>query len=827
MVLDIADILEERFSLSPERTRQALRALLLLLLALAFIACCTAIVAFDDIFPGASSTANLTVGSVPAEDIIASEEGLFVSEILTEQEKQNVLDQVPTVYHSPDPNVARQQRVLTENILAFIDNVRADAFATLDQQVADVHEITSLILDGDDETIAALLQLPEERWTLVRNEIISVLERVMRDPIRGSDLQHERDQLPTQVSLRLSPQESHIVTMITGDVIRANTFENPEQTALDRELALGNVEPQQRHFITGQIVAPANLRIDNLSFEALQELGLLAQTSNRGARILRALLASAIVTGMIGLYISRFDAQLPLTDGGGLLMKAALFLIALAAVRSFGTSNLYLMPAAALGILYVALSRPNFAIVATVGFAFLAGLMSRSPSLEYASLMAAANISAILTLRNAARLNSYFLAGLAVGITNVVVIAIFALLIGFDALVPSHLIQGFFNGLLIVPTTSFAVMYILTVIFNLPTPFKLMDLSQPSKPLLQRLLREAPGTYQHSLQVANLAEQAADAIGADTQLTHVAALYHDVGKMGNPYFFTENQQQMRNPHDALGDPYRSADIIVDHVIEGDEIAKNYNLPNRIRDFIREHHGTTQVFVFYQRALNAAGNTEEVDPGDFSYPGPIPQSRETAIMMLADSCESAIRAVHPESNQEISELVHRIVDGKRSDGQLDNSNLTLNDLRKIEETFIDIFKGLFHTRIDYAKAVKSAPADSARKKPSSAVSRSNAPATEAKPAPTPDSLPAAKPVQASGGAIRHKSQTDIEVAQQAASDLSPRKASQTTEPDGAALPAIMDDDEPLAVVPPLPKRNGSKTNPERPAPVASGPANESA
>ncbi len=821
MVLRLADFLEERFNLAPERTKQALRSLLLLLFALLFIACCAVIVAFDDVILGASSTANLVLGSVPAEDIIASEEGLFTSVILTEQERQKVLEQVATVYYAPDPNVARQQRVLTENILEFIDNVRADSFAALERQVVDVNEITSLILDGDRETIVAMLQLPEERWSLVRNEIISVLERVMRDPIRSSDLQHERDQLPTQVSLRLSPQESHIVTMITGDVIRANTFENPEQTALDRELAVDTVEPQQRHFIAGQIVASANQRIDNLSYEALQELGLLAQTSNRGSRILRAVLASAIVTMMIGLYISRFYSRLLHSDIVSLLLQAALFLIALAAVRSFGPSNMYLMPAAALGLLYVALSRPDFAIVASIGFAFLVGIMGRSPSLENASLVAAANISAILTLRNAARLNSYFLSGLVVGVTNVAIIAIFSLLIGFDALVPANLLQGFFNGMLIVPTTSFAVMYILTVLFNLPTPFKLMDLSQPSKPLLQRLLREAPGSYQHSLQVANLAEQAAAAIGANTQLTHVAALYHDVGKMSNPYFFTENQQQMRNPHDSLNDPYRSADIIVNHVIEGDQIAKNYNLPNRIRDFIREHHGTTEVFVFYQRALNAAKNANEVDRADFSYPGPIPQSRETAIMMLADSCESAIRAVHPESNQEITELVHRIVESKRNAGQLDASNLTLNDLRKIEETFIDVFKGLFHTRIDYARAVKSVVPSNAREEPT-ATSAGTANDSKAAKAAKSEAAPA-RAVDGRGAAKAHNSPA----VHKPASELPPRKASSAPDLHGAALANIMDDDEPLEDVPLLPKRNGKKTNRQSQSARVPNEANESA
>ena len=431
--------------------------------------------------------------------------------------------------------------------------------------------------------------------------------------------------------------------------------------------------------------------------------------------------------------------------------------------------------------------------------------MSRSPSLEIASLIAAGNFAAILTLRNAGRLNNYFLSGVLVGISNAAVVAIFALLIGTDALDMTNLLQAFINGLLIVPTTSFAAMYALTIMFNLPTPFKLMDLSQPSKPLLQRLLREAPGTYQHSLQVANLAEQAAAAIGADGQLTHVSALYHDIGKMLQPYFYTENQQHIHNPHDSLDDPYRSADIIIDHVVEGDNMARRYNLPNRIGDFIREHHGTTKVFVFYQRALEAAEDESDVDAAEFMYPGPVPQSRETAVLMMADSCESAIRAVQPDSNQEIAALVHRIIEEKRNSGQLDDSNLTLNDLRRIEEIFIDIFRGLFHPRIDYSKAVRppartpvretlptSAPAETAQANKNDAGAGTG----ELRPAASANDAPRRDP-----SAVKAVISPEVE-RPTPASKTNPKAPVPT-------MPAILDDDEPIDEVPPLPKRNGTK------------------
>ena len=812
MLIRVADLLEERFKFNPQRTETAARFLVMLAAAVAFALCCTFIVAFDDIFLRFNSTANLGIGRVPTEDIITREEGAFISAILTEQERTNVLSQVPTVFSPADPGVARQQRDLTEQILAYIDNVRADTYASLDQQIADIKAIASLQLVESEDTIRAILQLPDDSWLQVRNEIVLVLERVMSAEIRAADLERARAQLPNQVSLRLTEQQSRIVTEITSDLIRANTFENPEQTAINQAAALANVENQQRQFIAGQIVAPAGQRIDALSFEALQELGLLARTSNRAPRILRALLASSLTALLLCLYISRFERRLITSDNSNLLLIVVLFLVALAAMRAFGNANIYLMPAAALGIVYVAISTPNLAIVAAIGFAFLSSLLSRSPSLEIASLIAAGNIGAILTLRNAGRLNNYFLAGLFVGLANAAVVAIFALQIGFGPNDVTNMLQALFSGALIVPTTAFGVMYLLTVLFNLPTPFKLMDLSQPSKPLLQRLLREAPGTYQHSLQVANLAEQAAQAIGADTQITHVASLYHDIGKMSNPFFFTENQQHIPNPHDALDDPYRSADIIINHTIEGDQIAKRHNLPHRIREFIREHHGTTQVYVFYQRALAAAGDESAVDLADFSYPGPIPQSRETAIVMMADSCESASRAVKPQTNEEITDLVHGIIEGKRNSGQLDDSNLTLNELRKIEETFIDIFRGLFHPRIDYARAVQESP----QRAPARADANT-APATQ----PAAESTATAdkpKMARTTAQAPAPAAATPI-----AASESDPAEAPPAAQPDEPEASTLMEDDEPLTDVPFLPKRNGAKSTkpPARLTPRRSG------
>jgi hypothetical protein len=225
---------------------------------------------------------------------------------------------------------------------------------------------------------------------------------------------------------------------------------------------------------------------------------------------------------------------------------------------------------------------------------------------------------------------------------------------------------------------------------------------------LQRLLREAPATYHHSLMVASLAEQAAERIGADTLLTRVGAYYHDVGKITRPYFFAENQVEGVNPHDRL-DPRTSAEVIVSHVKDGVGLGKRFRLPRRVRDFIPEHHGTTWVSFLYDKAVQLAGDAGAVDADDFRHQGPKPQSKETALVMLADGCEAAVRAIRPTSAEEVAEIVSRVFSDRVSDGQLGECDLTLHDLEVAREAFVSALKGVFHPRIQYPRSESAIPA----------------------------------------------------------------------------------------------------------------------
>jgi hypothetical protein len=272
---------------------------------------------------------------------------------------------------------------------------------------------------------------------------------------------------------------------------------------------------------------------------------------------------------------------------------------------------------------------------------------------------------------------------------------------GVDALT-SILGGGIAGGL------TLGMLFLLAPIFDLSTTFRLVELTHPNHPLLQRLLREAPATFHHVMMVTSLAEQAAERISANVLLTRAGTYYHDVGKLARPYFFVENQEGMSNPHDRL-DPITSAGIVIGHVRDGLEVARQYGLPSRVRAFIPEHQGTMLVSFFFHKAVEAAGGEVGlVDASQFRYPGPRPQSRETALVMLADGCEAATRASRPSSPEELGRIVDAIFQSRVEDGQLDECPLTFRELDIVKQTYIELLRGAYHPRIKYPKAQEKEP-----------------------------------------------------------------------------------------------------------------------
>ena len=317
-------------------------------------------------------------------------------------------------------------------------------------------------------------------------------------------------------------------------------------------------------------------------------------------------------------------------------------------------------------------------------------------SFEFLFLQTIAGMVTILTVSELYKRANLFIS---VGqITFIYILGYFAFFIIQEGNI--ELIQwdyfGYFMLCGLLTLFSFPLIYIYEKMFGLVSDVSLLELSDTNSKLLKELSNKAPGTFHHSLNVANLAEAAANEIGANAMLTRVGALYHDIGKMVNPTYFTENQMSSINSHDEL-DPKESAEIIIDHVINGIEIAKKNNLPDRIIDFIRTHHGTSLVYYFYSKENEKSGIALKEE---FSYPGPTPFSKETAILMMADSVEAASKSLKEPTSSMLDNFVEKIIDGQLNQGQFLNANITLKEIQRIKKVLKKKLNNMYHLRIEY-------------------------------------------------------------------------------------------------------------------------------
>jgi hypothetical protein len=385
-----------------------------------------------------------------------------------------------------------------------------------------------------------------------------------------------------------------------------------------------------------------------------------------------------------------------------------------------GSAWPYSFPLAAVAILLAALFNPSLSIVATALLSTLVMFVgNRDFGLGVALFLS--SVIGVFVVGRADRSLKFLLAGMTVAIIIALMqTTLWLMTFGENSpgqLIPIAIVSAL-NGLLSA-IVALGLYNLAGHLAGIVTPFQLMELAHPAQPLLRKLIREAPGTYYHSVAVGNLAESAAEAIGADALLLRVAAYYHDIGKSVRPYFFADNQSDRENVHNDL-DPQTSAEIIAEHVREGVTMAREVGLPRQIVDFIPTHHGTTVIKHFYQIALQ---REDTVNVEHFRYPGPKPQTREQAILMLADSVEATVRAKsqngkligarsgHANGNgnghntmQTLDELVNSIVDDRVRSGQLDESPLTLHDIARIKQAFITTLQGIYHPRVDYAPQV---------------------------------------------------------------------------------------------------------------------------
>ena len=338
----------------------------------------------------------------------------------------------------------------------------------------------------------------------------------------------------------------------------------------------------------------------------------------------------------------------------------------------------------------------ELSLVLTLASGVTVATFSRQPFVTLLLFLIGGTLSSIL-VRGARKRTTVIAAGLVIGCAQVATL-IFAE--GFWRNDASRYLALFLNGLAS-GAIVLAILPVFEYLFGTVTNISLLELADSNHPLMQRMHQEALGTYQHSMVVGNLSESAARAVGANALLARIGAYYHDIGKLQKPAYFSENQEISESKHDNLT-PTMSKLVIMNHVKEGADLAAQYRLSPLLVDFILQHHGNSLVYYFYRRALENLENDQEVKEEGFRYPGPKPGTKETAIVLLADSAEAATRALKDPSPPKIEEVVHKVINNKFIDGQLDECDLTLKDLEKISAVFIRILGGIYHSRAGYSE-----------------------------------------------------------------------------------------------------------------------------
>ena len=495
----------------------------------------------------------------------------------------------------------------------------------------------------------------------------------------------------------------NIVQPVLNEVIQPNIIVDQEATDAARQQARDAVEPVI--YKQGQnIVVKGEGRVERYQYEMLSALGLLSGASINMSIYLGAALFVMLVYCAAMLLLRILCPEI-VRDIKRLLLLFVILILSLGLCILARMINSYLAPVAMTALLISAMLGLKAGIICNAMMALLVSALTAGGNTTYTAEMVlllscslcAGTVGAMIVYQHSNRLR-VITAGIAAGASS------FCIIMALDLMTSSTMDVSLRNALwglasgAISGALSIAVQPLLELIFNLPTPTKLMELSNPNHPLLRRLLLEAPGTYHHSIVVSSLAEAAAEAIGANPLLARVGGYYHDVGKLRRPQYFKENQLGGENKLTET-DPYTAAQIVISHTRDGATLARNYHLPREVLRIIQEHHGNTPVMYFYAAAVKQA-NGQEVDPAYFRYDANPPSTKEGAIVLLCDTIEAAVRSMQSPTPEAIEDFIIKLVRGKLQDGQLSNSPLTLKDIDDICHACATVLNGVFHERIEY-------------------------------------------------------------------------------------------------------------------------------
>ncbi len=634
----------------------------------------------------------------------------FFSTALTERNRDEAAAAVPEVLVF-DPSVAAAQQAELNDLWSQISEA-VKSLSPVTRQ-SNLELIDNLRLTSASTELLA--NLSPQGLSEADSEARRALAAILNQPISVSFVPDVQLSAATYVDPGLSRETSTLIAEIIQPFIISTEAVDSVLTENARQAARDTVESITVSFTENQIIVARDSLITPEAREALIEAGLVGDVFTReliGASALLSVVAASVIIAGLKAFQPSADARRLLLVGLAIAIPVFVIKVYLPLILPDEDRHFlaFILPVAVSSMVLAGFIGAGVALLAAAMIAFLTAFVAvllldvtvvgLTGSLEIARLALVSGIAGAagaFAVRNADRLARFLLGGLAVGVST------FAILSSTWLLDPNHEIDDFAWILLAAGANgglsaflSAGIFVTIGNFFGVTTRLQLLEMSQLNQPLLLRLQDEAPSTFQHSVIVANLAEKGAHVIGADSLVTRVGCYYHDIGKLVRPGFFIENQLDGVNPHDALN-PEHSAQIISDHVNDGLALAQQYKLPARIAAFIPEHHGTRLVSYFYRQA---AEQNPDVDREAFRYPGPKPQTRETAISMLADSSEATVRSSADRSPERIDQLLDEIFSERLTEGQLDECDITLRDLRSLAESFKSTLKAVYHPRIEY-------------------------------------------------------------------------------------------------------------------------------
>lgn len=648
---------------------------------------------------------SLKVGEIPRADIKAPRD--TIDEKATKEAEAKALEKVDKQY-TQKTEVKKQAE---DNVIQIFEKLNAlintadnqgAAVPSVDSEIAELKKVEGINLSDDE--YKELLNIPKEDLSSLQKNILNILDKTYEKNIDENDeggLNVARDNAALMIdNLNLGDKLTDAVKDMVKSQINPNCFYDEEKT---QELIEETRKSVAKVMIKqNQIIVKEGVPVTQDELDILSSLGMLDDGKNTST-YLYVYLVLAVFLGMIMFleynYIDRNYSDI-FKNTKKITLISVINLMTLVFARTIGLISPFLIPFACAPMLITLLINYKISIVVSILNVIVVSIASSFD----AQVMMVGIISSILgstLLRKMQQRNDLIYSTLYISVVGAIINVSTGILISSnlsEVLTKSAItfMGGVLGGIF-----ALGILPFLEGTFNEVTTLKLLELSNPNHPLLKKLLMEAPGTYHHSMLVANLAEMASEEVGANSVIVRIGSYYHDIGKTERPYFFGENQMGGDNPHTHMT-PNLSAKIIISHVKDGLELARKYNLPKVVQDIIAEHHGTTLVKYFYYTMKNNSENPDEIKEEDYRYPGPIPSSKEAGIIMLADSVEAAVRSIKEPNEDKIKEMINNIINDKLSCGQLNDCNLTIKDVEKIKKCFLTALNGIYHHRIEYPK-----------------------------------------------------------------------------------------------------------------------------